>query len=186
MATKKAKPPTDPLDQLLAAHPTQLLLVLLWQQRIANPGMTFAITEPELKALYDCLGYLKKEAEIRAFRRGDKVIVGVVDAGSKCIVRRHDKEREKDVDIEVPVEDGQPVLRAGDLVVSIGDAITPVENNEADYDRSQAANQVRRIREGARQLATAVKADALAGTFSSAMVTELADAHLQLAQATAE
>ena len=63
-----------------------------------------------------------------------------------------------------------------------GNAIVPVENNEADLDKSIAANRRRAVQESVGALASRVKNAALTGEFSSSEVAELADAALLLAK----
>ena len=66
---------------------------------------------------------------------------------------------------------------------SPGNAIKPIENNEVDADKAEAADRIRRIKERAPDLANRLKIDAQAGTFSSDMVTEAADTILTLVRA---
>ena len=57
---------------------------------------------------------------------------------------------------------------------SPGNAIKVVENNEEDAARGEAAEQVKRMRERAPDLAYRLEVDAQAGTFSADMVIEAA------------
>lgn len=188
MATKKPAPPKDPL-QALAEDPVQLLAHLLWQRRIEAPELSIVITPKDREGLGQCLEYLEKKADVRAFVRGDRVLVQMVDAGSKPVVRRIvDKLVSGQVvkapdDVPVEWKDGAVVTEPGDTIVGVGDCIRPIENNEQDYDAAARAERIRNIKSGAARLAAEVKSSAAAGTFSTAMVSEVCDALMTLANA---
>lgn len=76
------------------------------------------------------------------------------------------------------------VQRPGCFIVALtdasGNAIVPVENNQADYDLGEKARNRKRIAEEGEMLANRCKNMAAQGEFSSSAVTELADTVLAL------
>jgi hypothetical protein len=195
MATTTKKPTVaklDPLD-MLAADPNRLLGLLLWQRRIDRPELSTAITKKDIDGMAQGVEYVAGEAdgvEVRAFRRGDRVLVQLVDAKSKAVVRRQVMGKDKEgrdimvaKDLDVEVRDGRPVMQPGDEIVSIGDAIRPIENNQEDFDASERAERLRVARASAPDLAAMVKQSALMGTFSKELVVEACDKLVLLASA---
>ena len=185
MATPKAKnaPKLDPLNQL-AQDPRALLLQMLWQRRLEHPEMSIVITPKDREGLEQCAAFLKVGLEVRSFVRGQNVLVQAVDAKSKIVVRRrvavrnkegHDVIADKDFDL-APGEDPQP----GDVLVSIGDAIRPIENNEADFDTAAKLERIRMARASAPSLVLQVKSAAAVGTFSKEMVEEVCNSLMLL------
>lgn len=184
MATAKKKaPPTNPLERL-AQDPNALLLHLLWQRRIESPGLSLAISAKDRDGLAQCSEYLKAGLEVRAFVRGDRVLVQAVDKSSKIVVRRKVAGKSKEgadvvVDKDVDLSTGD-LPDAGDVIVSIGDAIRPIENNEADFDAAAQADRVRAAKTNGVRLASQARAMAAGGTISTDMVVEVCDALLLL------
>ena len=76
------------------------------------------------------------------------------------------------------------VDRPGCYIVALtdkdGNAVVPIENNEADFAISEKARNRKRLAEEAESLANRVKNAAAAGEFSSSSVMELADTVLSL------
>jgi hypothetical protein len=64
-----------------------------------------------------------------------------------------------------------------------GNAITPVENNQEDYDKARAAKTMARMREEGPGLARAVANRAMAGEFSASEVNDLCQMVITLAGA---
>ena len=158
MAThpKKAVPKT-PLQAFAQADPEQHMALMLWMNRINNPELTVKVTEEDLTAYMACMSYLKTTPQLKIVQRPKYVAITLVEKGT-----------------EIKDPDG--------TVTSEGNAIRPVENNEADFNRSQAAEEIRRIKERAPDLANRLTIDAQAGTFSSDMVIEAARTIMTLAQ----
>lgn len=157
MAThpKKAVPKT-PLEAFAQANSAQHIALMLWANRFYNPELTVKITEDDLKAYMDCMGYLKVEPEVKIVLRPNYVGITLVQKGT-----------------EIKDDKGQ--------VVSEGNAIKPVENNEADFVKAERFERIKAIRERAPELANRLKIDAQAGTFSSDMVNEAAETIIALA-----
>lgn len=157
MAThpKKAVPKTA-LQAFATANPDQHIALVLWMNRIHNPDLTVKVTEEDLAAYMACMSYLKVTPQLKIVQRPKYVGITLVEKGT-----------------EIKDPDG--------TVTSEGNAIRPVENNEADFARSQAAEDIRRIKERAPDLANRLTIDAQAGTFSSDMVIEAAKTIMVLA-----
>lgn len=157
MAThpKKAVPKT-PLHAFANAGSDQHLALVLWMNRIHNPDLTVKVTEADLAAYMACMSYLKVTPQLKIVQRPTYVGITLVEKGTE-------------------------IKEPNGTVTSEGNAIKPVENNEADFARSQAAEEIRRIKERAPELANRLIIDAQAGTFSSDMVIEAARTILALA-----
>ena len=178
MATpKKAAPPSVDWQRILQ--------LLVWQRRMEPGGLSVMIEQREADAMDDCMAYLKKKPQVRVLERGDKTFVSVVDAASKVQVRDAEgKQAVNNRPIERPVSDaGFVLLEPGDMVLSIGDTIVPVENNEQDFAASQRAQELQRAREQASQLAMGIKQDAAIGQFSASTINQAMDYLIMLARA---
>ena len=183
---KAAAVPQHPMDALVA-DPMKMMALVMWKNRIQNPDMGVAITPKDLEGFAQAVDYLKVQAQVRMFRRGENAYVQMVDAASKVVVRRkvgakdkegHDIIADRDFDLEVV--NGQYALEPGDVIVSIGNGIRPIENNEADYDAAARAERVRQAKVTAPSLAMQVKNGAIAGTISKEMVCEVCDVLMTL------
>lgn len=179
---KAAAVPQHPMDALVA-DPMKMMAVLLWKNRIQNPDMGVGITPKDLEGFAQAVQYLDVQAQVRTFRRNENAYVQMVDAASKVVVRRKVGAKDKDgndivvdKDFDLEVVGGKYALEPGDVIVSIGNSIRPIENNEADYDAAARAERVRQAKVSAPALAMQVKNGAIAGTISKEMVCEVCDA----------
>ena len=165
MATKKAAapkaplPPATPLDELHQAAPKALLGLLLWRDRFRNPSLSVTLTERDLQGLKECTDYLKVVPAVEIWRRPNGVIVGLVQKGTQI----HDK-------------------TTGEMT-SLGDAITPVENNQADKDKADNARRIQAIRDAAPALAARLISEDSQGIATRSTITEAAEALRLLASA---
>jgi len=180
--TKAKAVEQHPMDALVA-DPMKAMALLLWKNRIQNPEMGVAITPKDLTGFDQAVQYLEVHAQVRMFRRGENAYVQMVDAASKVVVRRQVGARDKDgneivaaKDFDLEVVNGKYAIEPGDIVVSIGNAIKPIENNEADYDAAARAERIRQAKVIAPSLIAQVRNGAIAGTISKEMVVELCDA----------
>ena len=158
MAThpKKAIPKT-PMQAFAQASSHDHIALLLWKGRIENPDLSVQITEADLKAFHDCMTYLKVEPEVKVFEHRGRTVIALLEKDS--VIK--DK-------------------KTGE-VVSQGNAIRPVENNEADFAKSQQAENYRMVKQGATQLAVAIRNQAAQGEFSADMIQQAAETIMILA-----
>lgn len=187
--TEEAAPTPD--DNTLARRVQDLegiIAHMLWQRRIEAPELAVHITEKDRTGFLACTQYLKVGTEVRYFPRRGRLLVQLVDAASKPVVRRQVAAKGKDgadivqaKDVEVEMRNGKPVVQPGDEIVSIGDAIRPIEDNEPDFDAAEKAERMRQAKNSGMRLAAEVKAAALAGTFSKELVAEVCDNAMLLA-----
>ena len=176
---KAPPPPQDVLDRIARMAPKEIIALMLWQDRHANPGLARTITTKDLEGLEACLAYLKVDAEVQvirppgrpaqeAFTTKDRGTIPAVPAGPP-----------KPFVTVALIEKGSGTTPTGPVV---GNAITPVENNEKDYDRAMEAKALQRLRETAPTLAAQIRNDEARGILSKATILEAADALLALAR----
>lgn len=168
----------NPLDRLVASDAKRAIAMLLWKNRHANPELNVQITEQDIKGFDDCVEYLDVDPEVRIFR----------PAGRPAEPPREALPPTKANPNGVPAFPG----RAGDpprnfvlvglYVAGTTDSFKPIENNEADKDKADRAEALRRAKESANFIANQVRNDALAGTFSASSVVDVCDALLLLAK----
>jgi len=153
-------------------QPATAVMLMLWQNRHANPEMTITITEKDIKGFTDCVEYLDVKPVIRITRpQGLPAQEAIPPMGNRRAV---------------PGRVAQPpkpfaVIQMTDLD---GNAIVPVENNEADQDAGRAMRAKARIRETAPELAKQLLASIGPGaTINDELIREAAGALKALATA---
>lgn len=154
----KAAAPIAPLDKLVTAGPRSLIALLLWKERHRNPSMAVTISERDVQGLEECCTYQKLEPVVEIWRRPSGVIVGLVQKGTTL----------KD--------------KATGEITSLGDAITPIENNQGDKDKADAERTLSAIRAGAPALAARLLSEDAAGIATRSTIEEAAQALRVLAQ----
>lgn len=131
---------------------------MLWKNRHRNPGLSVTVTQKDIDGLKQCLDYQKLEAEVNILRRPDSVVIALVER-----------------DTQLTDKDG--------TVTSLGNAISPIENNEADFEKAAKEKRLQGIREMAPQLAARLLSEDLAGICSRDTVTQCAEALQVLSKA---
>lgn len=147
-----------PLDKLVKAGPRSLIALLLWKDRHRNPSMAVTIIERDVLALEQCCEYQQIEPSVEIWRRPSGVIVGLVQKGTLL----------KD--------------KTTGEITSLGDAITPVENNQADKDKADAEKILSAIRASANGVAARLLAEDAAGIATRSTIEEAAHALRVLSQ----
>lgn len=155
-ATKKAAP--KPAYELEALTPTEVVGLMLWKNRHANPNLAVVIDENDVAGLKACLKYLKVEPQVTILHRKNSVIVAMIEAGS------------------INPDEKSPTYNP------TGNAITPIENNEADYNKALAGKEMKRIREQAPMLAAQLRNDMAQHVLSDSTINEAADALVALSK----
>jgi hypothetical protein len=179
MPWPKGKPrkqqPSDPLDQLAAegnADPKRIIALMLWQDRHRNPDMARQITERDVKGFADSMKYMEVEPEILIVRpQGHPGTPAYPAVGKR-----------KAIPARAP--EGPRQWVAVNLVrKGTQDGIKPIENNEEDAKRRDQAEEIRRWRDKAPQLARDLIDGANRGTYSTAVMAEAAQALNAMARA---
>lgn len=164
MSTKKTAPPkaepapATPLAELHKAAPKALIGLLLWRDRFRNPSLSVTLTERDVISLKACTDFQGIEPAVEIWKRPNGLIVAMVQAGSKIV----DKEGN---------------------ITSLGDAITPIEDNQADKDKADQARRIQAVRDGANALAARLISEDSQGIATRSTITEAADALRLLASA---
>lgn len=150
--------PATPIDRLIKAGPKSLIALLLWKDRFRNPSLAITITERDVQGLEQCCEYQKIEPVVEVWRRPSGVIVGLVQKGTMI----------KD--------------KTTGEITSLGDAITPIENNQADKDKADQARNLNEIRATASALAARLLSEDAAGIATRSTIEEAAQALRVLSQ----
>ena len=162
----KAAPPPSPLtlagltpvEELHHASSKALIGLLLWRDRFRNPSLSVTLTERDVTGLKACADYQKIEPVVEVWKRPGGLIVAMVQGGTKLV----DKEGN---------------------ITSLGDAITPIENNQADKDSADYARRLQAIRDNAPALAARLISEDSQGIATRSTITEAAEALRLLASA---
>lgn len=163
MATKK-QPKVDDLDALTDPDSLQRVLqMVLWKNRHHDPSMTVVIKREDLQGLEDCCDYLKVKPEA----------VVVRPAGREAIPATPPRGNRPGQPAQ-PAEPPRPHVVVALVAKGTMDAIRPLENNDDDTQRLQAADQVRRWKQKAGMLALNASGMASGGDVSTAVLGEIA------------
>ena len=166
------KPQGDELDRLAAGSQDNIIAMLLWKNRHANPEMTEKITLKDLQGFRDCVEYLKVKPAVRIERpQGRPAQEGRPAVGNKRAVPA------------VAAEQPRPFVVVGIVDEGTVNSIRPVENNEEDNQLRIRAEEVRRAREQASGVASTIENMAATGDYSSAEVRAAAQLLRVLASA---
>lgn len=169
MATKAAPKKADPLDAL-AADPSRVLMLALWQQRHRNPDLFVQINEEDLAGFQACVDYLKVKPALKIIRPQGVAAQAAVQKGSKNYAARE----------AIPP---RPYVIAAVVDAKTGDAIRPIESNEDDFDRQKETAAVHRARDMAPILAQRLIQQGNTGDTSLADMTDAANALMVMAKA---
>ena len=162
--------PTDLLDQFEAASPFEAIAMLLWKNRHKNPDMTILVTAQDITGFRDCVNYLKVQPEVRIHRpAGRPASAGMAaKAGRPAIAPRE-------------AEPPKPFVVV-QLVDAEGNAIKPVENNEADFQRNAVEERRRKVRQNAEATVARAHQELATGDITKGTMDELCDGLLLLAK----
>lgn len=157
---QESPPPAawTPVAELHRAAPKALIGLLLWRDRFRNPSLSVTLTERDVLGLKACADYQNIEPVVEFWKRPSGLIVAMVQGGTKLT----DK-------------DGN--------ITSIGDAITPIEDNQADKDNADYARRLQAIRDNAPALAARMISEDAQGIATRSTITEAAEALRLLASA---
>lgn len=163
-APEEQTKPIDPIDAFCELPVKRdfryAIMLMLWQRRFENPSFTIEVHPEDLKTFTDCVKYLEVAPQIKIFRPG-----GVPARGEIAATRGRSA---------IPARDAIPPKPYAviQMVDQDGNAIVPVPNSEEEAKRKAEADEVRRLREGARHLAGVLSADLSQATFSTATIQE--------------
>lgn len=159
----------DALDLLAEGDPKKIIALMFWRERFKNPGMSLQITEKDLQGFEECVTYLGVKAEVSIYRPQGRPAQEAVPAekGKRGIAAR-------------AAEPPRPFVFVG-VVDGQGNQIKPIENNEEDADLRDLANEVRKAKDRAPQLAALLIGMCQSGTFSTSEIQDAARALTVLA-----
>lgn len=141
-----------PRNRLDGTGTTLLPSLLLWKNRHRNPSMTEHITQADHDAFWACMDYQDITPEVRVVpHRKGGLLVLLADAASEVMM---------------DTQKG--------YCTNPGNAIKPIENNEADHAKAMHAVEVGKMRDSARELARTIRGMMQSGTFSNDVLTEAA------------
>lgn len=167
----KRRKSVDPLDVIANGDPKHVIALMLWKNRMREPSMYVQITEEDIKGLGDCCTYLEVVPQVMIERpAGQEAQPAIAPSG-----------RNRGVPAR-PAMPPKPFVIVT-LVDKDGNLITPVENNERDYDLAQDAAKVRKARDQAPDLAARILQQARTGEFSLSDIQDTAEALTLLAEA---
>jgi len=164
----KAKPktkakPADMLDAFVASDPTRVLQLVFWKTRHQNPEMTVLIREEDLNAFDQCMAYQKVNPGILVYRpEGKPATQGTPAVGTRRAIPAS------------PAEPPRPFVVVGLVERGTRNAVKPVENNEADFNRGELARELQVARRNIPTLAAELRRTAASGDFSSATLEDAA------------
>jgi hypothetical protein len=152
--------------------PKKLVALMFWRERHRNPEMAIQITEKDISGFQGCVDYLEVTPEVVIIRpQGRPAQAGQPARGRlKAVPAR-------------PAEPPRPFVAVNLVNAGTMDSFKPIENNEEDAKVRDQAELVRRAKDKASQLAAQLMHDAASGTFSTATMTEAAQALQALARA---
>lgn len=167
-AKKKA---LDPLDALAQGDPKDVIALMLWKNRMREPSMYVQIDEHDIKGLQDCVNYLEVTPHVMISHPEGLPAQEAIPAsrGRSAMPAR-------------PAQPSKPYVIVT-LVDKDGNMITPVENNERDYDAAQDATRLRKARDQAADLSSRIMQQARTGEFSMSDLQDLCEHHMLLAGA---
>lgn len=168
MATRKQ---LDPLDALAQGDPKNVIALMLWKARHREPDLYVQIEEKDIAGFEACVEYLKVKPVVKIARpEGLQAQEAIAATGNRRAVPARSATPPKPYVIVT-------------LTDEKGDAIRPVENNEADFDIARDAQQLRRARDHAPELANRIVNQARSGEFSLSDIQDAANALLILSRA---
>lgn len=130
---------------------TLLPSLLLWKNRHRNPSMTEHITQADHDGFWACMDYQNLTPEVRVVpHRKGGLLVLLADASSEVM------------------------MDPKGFCSNPGNAIKPIENNEADHAKAMHAVEVEKMKDAGRELARTIRGMMQSGTFSNDVLTEAA------------
>lgn len=155
----------DPLDAFANdAEFEEVMAMMFWKGRFDNAQAYLEVTTGDLTAFHACMEYLGVTPTIKIFRPAGAPATAAIPAeGNRRAVPGRAARPPKDyVVIQMVDQDGN--------------AIVPIENNEADHQRGATARRLKQIRDNAPQLAAQLTADVQANAISNQTILDAAEA----------
>lgn len=172
MAQKPKK--VDPIDALAAGPLENVVMLMLWKDRLRQPDLFVNITAEDIKGFEDSMRYMKVKPTL--------VVKRPEGVPEQQAIPAQGNRRAVPYRAAIPP---RPYVLVTILEEGTEHGIRPVENNEADYDRAQAAAAVRKARDQAPRLAEDLLRQARTGEFSLSEIQDAANALVTLARAVA-
>lgn len=174
MAKNAAAPAAEEahvLDAFAKQGPQQGMMMLFWKMRHANPEMSVQVSEQDISEFRACVEYLNVQPQVRIYRPQGRP----AHPGSPKTARNE----------AIPPRPAEPPRNfvVIQLVDKEGNAFKPIESTEGGASDRDAANEERRNRSRAPQIADQILADAVSGLSSLATIQEAARLLKALSQA---
>jgi len=161
----------DPLDRLAKAGARDIIALMLWQNRFNNPSMSVQLAASDLEGLEKCVQFQKLQAEVVIMRPKGRPAQDPIPASpGRMAVPGRPADPPRPFVVVALVEKGSS------SETSPGNAITPMEDNEQDYARANAAKQLAEVKAGAAGLAGRLLAEDAAGIATRSTIEEVAHA----------
>lgn len=143
MAKKSKK---DPLDLLAEGDPKKVIELILWKARHQHPDLSVKITQKDIDGYEACTQYLDVKPGLLIVRpQGRPAQAPIAAVGKNRAVPGYPAEPPRPYVVVQVVEEGTENM------------IRPVENNEEDNKLRIQAEEIKRVREGAPDLARRVE-----------------------------
>ena len=168
--TEQAPATQDIIERIAALPPRQIIALLLWKDRHRNPGLTQTITAKDLEGLEACLNYLKTEGEVSIVRPAGRPAQPAFTSKEQGAQPARPADPPRDFVVVALVEKGSATPGV------IGNAITPVENNEEDAKLADRARLVAQIKPTVPRLAAALANEQATGDISLATCNDVIEA----------
>lgn len=180
----QAAPPEEELDALgrwvkrAKANPLLAIMLMLWKARLQQPDMYVQITERDIAGFEDSVNYLHVKPTAVIHREpGIPAQPGIPQSGNRRATPAREAIPPKPYAVVMLVELGKDGLPTMNM-------IKPIENNEADYDRSLEVAAQRRARDRGPDLAVRLINASRTGDFSSSDLQDAAECLQILCRAT--
>ena len=158
------------IERIAALPPKQIIALLLWKDRHRNPGLAVTLTAKDLEGLEACLNYLKTEGEVSIVRPAGRPAQPGFTSKEHGNQPDRPAEHPRDFVVVALVEKGSATPGV------IGNAITPVENNEEDAKLADRARMVAQIKPTVPRLAAALANEQATGDISLATCNDVIEA----------
>lgn len=161
----------DALDALALGPVKDVIALMLWKNRHAEPDLAMQITERDLSGFKACTEYLRVVPEVRIIRpQGRPGHQGMPATRTRSAIPPQEATPPK------------PYVIVGLVERGTENAIKAVENNEEDYALAEEAKNFRHARDVALRIASDLQREAATGNYSSSTINEAAQCLVALAR----
>lgn len=161
----KRNPQKDELDQFAQAGPDRALQLVLWKVRHHLSDMSLVVKAEDLQAFDQSMKYQQLRPAVMIYRpEGQPATPAIPAAGNRRAVPAR------------PAEPPRPYVIIGLVQEGTKNAIKPVENNEADFQRGDLQRRIEVAKRNIPEFKAHLLNTAATGSYSSATLEAIADA----------